>query len=548
MLFFRRSTEMIFKLGNCHVLQVVESSSQGAGFQPPALRQSGAKAPERFVAPYPRPEGRGNTFPFVNPFIYSVVLIITLFFSISSFASTQGTLEGTVKDKSNHDALIGVNVVIVGTSIGAVTDVNGHFQIHPDRRTTVNVELDQSAVQFHEVEVTAERPMIEKDVTSTNYSLGTTQIEQLPVQNVSDLVTLFPSVTAEGNVRGGKSSEVVYLIDGLPMQDVVSGGVSSSIPKSSVTEFSVQTGGFEAEYGNALSGVVNIITRRGSDKSTADLRFERDQWVPNGLSQQTNRETEGELTLSGPIIEEKLHYFSANTLHMDDTRWWQDMDKFFSTPINTNFSGMTKFDYIFSSKVNIALQSIYSVHRFRDYQYSWRFDLDGLPKRAQDSFRNSLVLSYTVTPDVHYTMNLSQSLQHSHIGEPDKSSIDTTAYQYDFFLEYVTSGAEAWWADTKQNIYTVKGDMDIQFSPLHIFKVGYEFNQYDINSDVLRLEPQTTYFGKVITDAPFYNYSYSYDYLPRSGSVYVQDKLLVEKDGATVNLGFRWDFLDPRSE
>jgi outer membrane receptor for ferrienterochelin and colicin len=507
--------------------------------------------------------------------LFAMLCFIFLISSSIAFASTQGTIEGTVKDKSSGEALVGVNVVIVGTQTGAATNLEGHYQIsnvevgtytlrfsqvgyqsvlyknvqvHPDRNTTINVELVQSDVKLQEVEVTAERPMIEKDVTSTNYSLGTSQIDQLPVQNVSDLVTMFPSVTAEGNVRGGKSTEVVYLIDGLPMQDLVSGGLSSALPKSSVTEFSLQTGGFEAEYGNALSGVVNIITRRGSDNATALLRVEHDQFLPNSIDQETNHASEMELTLSGPIIAERLHYFTANTIQLTDTRWWQDFDKFFPSPVETNISGLTKLDYTLSSKTNIALESIYSWHNWHDYEWSWRFDLNGLPREENDSYRNSIVISQTITPTVHFTQNLSQSLQHTHIGAPDKSSIDTTAYQYDFFLEYVESGSEAWWADTKQYIYTAKGDLDVQFTPLHILKVGYEFNQYDINSDVLRLEPQTTYFGKIITGAPLLNYSDAYNYLPRSGSMYVQDKLLVEKDGATVNLGLRWDFLDPRAE
>jgi outer membrane receptor for ferrienterochelin and colicin len=79
-------------------------------------------------------------------------------------------------------------------------------------------------------------------------------------------------------------------------------------------------------------------------------------------------------------------------------------------------------------------------------------------------------------------------------------------------------------------------------------KLGFEFNQYDIFSDVVKYEPQKNYFGKVLVDSPQLNYSTMYNYYPRSGSVYLQEKLEVQKDGAVVNLGFRWDFLDPRSQ
>jgi outer membrane receptor for ferrienterochelin and colicin len=78
--------------------------------------------------------------------------------------------------------------------------------------------------------------------------------------------------------------------------------------------------------------------------------------------------------------------------------------------------------------------------------------------------------------------------------------------------------------------------------------MGVELDFYNITSDVVKFEPQRTYFGKIIPDAPQLNFSSEYHYYPRMGSLYIQDKLEVDKDGAVVNLGFRYDFMDPRSE
>lgn len=492
-----------------------------------------------------------------------------------SFAGTTGTLQGVVIDKDSKDPLIGVSVLVVGTMQGAATDAEGNFQINnleagtydirfsnigyqslvykqvvirPDLRTKISVALVQSAVELSEMEITAERPLIEKDVTSTNYSVGTSQVDKLPVRDVQDLITLFPSVTAEGNVRGGKSTEVVYLVDGMPLQDVVGGGIGSTLPKSAITEFSMQSGGFDAEYGNALSGVVNIITRRGSDKQSLVVRTEKDDWLGSSIDQQTNRETEAELTLSGPIIPERLHYFSANTFRWSDTRWWQDFDKFFDSPVSNDFSGMEKLDYTVSSKVRLTAEELYSIKDWRDYEYSWRFDLNGLPEERRSSFRTTAVLSHTISDNVHYTVNLSEYYLRSRLGGDSKEDINLTPYQYDFFLEYILNGNEAYWGDTKQNIYTAKTDWVVQPNPHNVIKFGIEFNQYDIFSDEVKYDPQTTYFGKIIPDAPMLNYSDTYHYFPRSGSVYFQDKLEVEKDGAVVNLGARWDFLDPRAQ
>ena len=206
---------------------------------------------------------------------------ILMIFSICVFpasmlvAGTAGILEGKAADKNTHEPLVGATVQIVGTAHGTATNLEGYFLINnveagsydvrvtqigyqtmvyksvtirPDLRTKISIDLQSTAVELKEVEVTAERPMIEKDVTSTMFSVSSAQVDRLPIRNVQELLALFPSVTAEGNVRGGKSSEVVYLVDGLPLQDVVSGGAGGALPKSSITEFSIQSGGFEAEY------------------------------------------------------------------------------------------------------------------------------------------------------------------------------------------------------------------------------------------------------------------------------------------------------------
>ncbi len=508
----------------------------------------------------------------MRPLVIICLMILVLLSRLS--AGTAGILEGKVADKETHEALIGASVQIIGTTQGAATDIDGYFLINnveagtydvrithvgyqpmvykkvtirPGLRTKISIELQPTAVELHEIEVTAERPMIEKDVTSTTFSLSSAQVDRLPVRNVQELLSLFPSVTAEGNVRGGKSSEVVYLVDGLPLQDVVSGGAGGSLPKSSITEFSIQSGGFEAEYGNALSGVVNIVTRRGSDNSSAVLRLEKDNWLAGNWNTQHNRSTELEVTVGGPVIRERLHFFNATTFNFNDTRWWQDFNKFVGSPVSKEVAGMAKLDLTASPKVRITAQSVYSLKAFRDYEFSWRFNLNGLPERSRNSFRTTATLSHTLSDMFHYTVNLSHYLLQSKIGD-QKEDIPLIPYEYDFFLEYVVKGSRAYWASTKQNIYTVKSDLDIQPNQHNVLKFGFEVNQYDIISDVVKYEPQRTYFGKILPDEPMLNYSSLYHYYPRTGSAYLQDKLEVDKDGAVVNLGFRWDFMDPRSE
>lgn len=501
---------------------------------------------------------------------------LLLFFTsfVVLHAGTDGILEGKIVNKETKEPLIGVTIAIIGTSQGTASDLDGNFHINnldagmydirfsnvgfqpalyravvvrTGLRTRLSVELIPSAVELREVEVTADRPLIEKDVTSTNFSVGSSQVEKLPVKNVQDIITLFPSVTAEGNVRGGKTTEVVFLVDGLPLQDVIGGGVGGNLPKSSITELSIQSGGFEAEYGNALSGVVNIITRRGSNRHSLVIRGEKDDWLAGGWNTENNKSTEAELTLAGPVFQDRLHYFSANTFQMNDTRWWQDFQKVFSSPVSKDLGGIGKLDFSLSSRIHLTAQAVYSLRDWRDYEYSWRFNLAGLPPRRKNSIRSTATISHTLSQKLHYNLSFSNYRLTSRIGD-SKDNLDLDPYEYDFFLQYVTSGSRAWWSETRQVINTVKTDFVYQPNQNNIMKVGVELNQYDIFSDVVKYEPQKTYFGKVMPDEPLLNFSSAYHYYPRTGSAYIQEKLEVDEDGAVVNLGFRWDFLDPRSE
>ena len=485
---------------------------------------------------------------------------------------TTGVLEGKIRDKQTKEILVGVNVIIAGTLYGTMTNAEGLYRINnvragvydvrysilgykpivmksvtilPDLRTRIDMDLEATAIEMEAVEIRAERPLIQKDLAATAFLYGEVKLEKLPVSSFREVLLLQPSTTLEGNVRGGKSNEVTFLVDGLPVQDVIGGGLGTMLPRSSLTELSIQTGGFNPEYGNAMSGVVNVITKSGGNAPFYAVRIDRDSWFPSSMNQQQDRLSEAELTASGPILHDRLFFFTANSYTMSDTRWWQDFDKFFSSPVSQDITGFEKLDYFFSPETKLSLQGIYSLQRWRDYEFSWRFNLSGLPPRERNSLRAALMFSQTLSDKSYYTSSINIFYLQSKIGEGTESSITLHPYDYDFYLQYVTGGERNWWADTRQMIYTYKGDVTSQIDSKHLLKAGIEVNQYKLTSDVLKYEPQTTYYGRPILDQPLLNYSDSYRYSPRSGSLYIQDKIEVERDGSNLTFGVRWDFLDP---
>ncbi|HEY5614528.1 MAG TPA: TonB-dependent receptor [Bacteroidota bacterium] len=496
-------------------------------------------------------------------------------YSLPNSYGITGILEGRIVDKQAGSPLVGVNIVILGQPQGGTTDAEGYYQIKniragvydvrysivgyktvvmkgvtilPDLRTRMDIQMDVTTIELDVIEVRAEQPLIQKDLAATAYSIGDIKLNKLPISAFQEVLSLQPGTTVEGNVRGGKTTEVVFLVDGLPVQDVVGGGIGTSLPRSSISGLTIHTGGFDAEYGNALSGVVNVVTKTGGDKQSYSLRYEKDNWLPESVNKQTDRATEIELSAGGPIVSQKLSYFTANTIISHDTRWWQDFSKTFVSPISQEFTGFSKLEYQISQAVRLGFQGIYSLRSWRDYEFSWRFNLGGLPERKRDSYRLAAVLSHTLSENSFYTVSLSRYFLNTHIGGDSKEGLSLQPYEYDFFLRYITGGTRNWWADTKQIIYTMKGDYTTQIDKMHMFKIGFEVNQFDIFSDLVKYEPQTTYFGKPIVDAPLLNYSNSYTYKPRSGSVFIQDKVELVKDGSNFSVGVRWDFLDPTAE
>jgi outer membrane receptor for ferrienterochelin and colicin len=506
---------------------------------------------------------------------FSILLVCNLVSPTGAFCGTTGILEGRLRDKNTHEAIVGATVVILGTHLGMSTDAEGMYRINniragiyevrfsilgykivivknvtivPDLRTRVDVDMEQTTIEFEVVEVYAERPLIQKDLAATAFVVGSVKLEKLPVSSFQEVLLLQPSTTLEGNVRGGKSQEVVFLVDGLPVQDVIGGGLGTSLPRSSITEMTIHTGGFDAEYGNALSGVVNVITRGGGDTHTLDVRLERDSWLPTSINMQQDELSELEVTAAGPILKDRCTYFTANSYTGSNTRWWQDLDRFFSWPISQEFSGFGKIDYMVSPALKVSLQGIYSFRKWRDYEFSWRFDLSGLPARERDSYRAALLVSHSLSDRSFYTASLSVFHLKSLIGEGSKDQLSLQPYEYDFYLRYVLRGQKNWWASAGQTIYSFKTDFTTQIGQQHLLRAGMEMNQYALSSDLVKYEPQTTYFGKPILDEPLLNYGNSYTYAPRSGSIYIQDKFEVVRDGANLNLGVRWDFLDPTAE
>lgn len=237
-------------------------------------------------------------------FFCLVILLLLSFNSIgfSEILGTTGKIAGRIVDGSSGQGLPLVNVIIEGTTLGAATDSEGYFtiikippgnytvvarmmgygeirktdvKVSVDLTTKVNFSLQVTALVGAAVTIVAERPMIIKDLTASSTKIDAEMIEDLPnVTTVDDAVALMPGIVGEGeqiHARGGRSGEVVWMVDGVSVSDALFNSQRPDVNKYSIQEMELLSGGYNAEYGNASSGIVNIISRSGGSRFTGRI-------------------------------------------------------------------------------------------------------------------------------------------------------------------------------------------------------------------------------------------------------------------------------------
>ena len=241
------------------------------------------------------------------------ILLILCLVAHFSFAGTTGKIVGKVIDQATGEALIGANVVLQGTLMGGSADLEGKYfiinvppgtydlkfsmmgytpvqfegvRVSIDLTTTINAELTSTVIQSDEsVTIIANRDLVRPDMTSALSSVSGDDINALPVDNIGDVLELQAGIVESGgniHIRGGRSGEIAYWVDGVAVTDIYNGNMGVVVENSSIKELQVISGTFNAEYGQAMSGIVNIITNEGGKKYTGHFSGYVGDYVSNG--------------------------------------------------------------------------------------------------------------------------------------------------------------------------------------------------------------------------------------------------------------------------
>ncbi|MBN2009793.1 carboxypeptidase-like regulatory domain-containing protein [candidate division KSB1 bacterium] len=243
------------------------------------------------------------------------------------FAGVTGKLAGKVVDQENGSPLPGANVQVVGTTMGAATDINGEFfilnvplgtyemkasmmgyqpmiiqglKVTVDHTTSANFPLSTTVVELGEaVTVTADREIIQKDMTMSRQVVSGNEIFEAPVASFEAAAQLSVGAVAD-HFRGGRGNETLTMVDGMSIKDPFGAyfggavgsnsgmGINLDVPEYAIEEMEVLTGGFNAEYGNAQSGVLNLVTKVGGPTHSGTLRISAD--APEAMNSVTSKQ------------------------------------------------------------------------------------------------------------------------------------------------------------------------------------------------------------------------------------------------------------------
>ncbi len=239
---------------------------------------------------------------------YLSFIIIVLILTAHSALAQTGSISGVVTDSSGAPQP-DVNVKIKGSYKGTATDVDGKYsltginpgdytievssigfktvdytgiKVNTDETTPLDIKLNTSSYTVgEEILVVGDRPLLDIEQTESKHVVTSKDIEGKIVENVIDVVSLQPGVIKQDDalfIRGGRSDDNAYLLDGVSVQDPLAGtGFGLQISSNALEEVEVITGGYNAEYGQSTSGVVNVKTKDGDySKYSLGLSYKKD--------------------------------------------------------------------------------------------------------------------------------------------------------------------------------------------------------------------------------------------------------------------------------
>lgn len=455
-------------------------------------------------------------------------------------AGTTGKIAGRVVDKNTGAPLVGTNIVVEGMSLGAQVDVDGDFfilnippgvytvtalyvgyttqqvqnvNVKVDLTAIVDFELSEAIMEGETVVVIADRPLIQRDATATASVVSAAEIEASPIESFQDIAQTKAGVNVgpDGSLhfRGGRTHEVAYLVDGVNVTNAFSGGLSVGVSTNAIEELSIITGSFNAEYGQAMSGVVNMVTKEGGQKIKGNVSFQAGDVFTNNsnifLDEIKNVDMlntyESEFNLSGPVplSDNKLTFSVSGRLFNDDgylygERRYQTTDvadssrtgdgKLISLNGDQRLNLHAKLKYNVSQNMNLYISTIFEDREYKRYEHQSSKVPDGFPTRYNTGYQLIGKLNHNISSNSYYTLALAY-INNSFERYLDKN-IDSERYVWSGYQvtaagqQFFTGGTSNWRQFKDQKTINAKIDFHSQLFKAHEIATGIEYKQHEL--------------------------------------------------------------------
>ncbi|MBP7460974.1 MAG: TonB-dependent receptor [Candidatus Delongbacteria bacterium] len=570
-----------------------------------------------------------------------VRLFIALCLVLISFyplvAGVTGKIAGRVIDAESGEGLPNANVIIdaiwfddievdIANKQGAASDPNGNFSVlniepgvytvrammigyMPVRITNVAVNIDLTtrlefrmnvqALQGQEITIVAEKELIRKDMTSSQAMVGSEQISAMPVESFNQVLEQKAGVVmgsgGEMHVRGGRSSEVSFMVDGISVTDPYSSSMGIQVENNAIQELQMISGTFNAEYGQAMSGIINIVTKEGNfSRYSGDFSYYMGDYVSNhdnifyNIDEiNPNGVLDFQGSLSGPLFKDRLSFYFSGR-YLDDQGYLFSQRKYYTDSyyydndstdwvLKTNqdgttnsgdkkvvalapekqLSGQLKLSYIFNPALKLTFNAFWGKNDYRLYSHKFRYNPDGNYQRYRDNYNLIMTLNHTISPTTFYSLKYSYLYNNSeYYGTEDPA--DTSYYNVNPKILSDFSGYKFYIGGTQMShfyrnskVSSLKGEITSQVTNAHQLKGGFEFKMSDMFMKEYTLLMNSSTNWLPVIPSPENGYTSSSDYntythLPKEYTFYVQDK--IELQDLIVNIGLRYELFDPDAQ
>jgi len=543
-----------------------------------------------------------------NPLLVATLALFLFPVGPLTRAGTTGKVAGRVVDQRG-EGLVSANVILLGTALGAACDAEGYYtilnippgnydvqfrmvgyrsftvravQVSVNQTTKLDATLQTEEITTEAIVVTAEKPVVDVGLTSTVATITDREIRSLPVQELQEIVNLQAGVV-EGHFRGGRLGEVQYQVNGVSVNNVFDNQSSVRIDRSLIQEIQVITGTFDAEYGQAMSGVVNTVLKSGGPQIewngevlTGGFLFDESRRQNTGYTFDPVSTMNFQASISGPTgLPETYFLLSGRRYVFNDYLIGErrfvptDSSDFLAriprpTGDGTNvvmaytkeWSGLAKLTNRSLRAIEISYQAVFNVIDGRRLggAFQWRLNPDGMSKQHTRSIVHGLDWTHTVSPTTFYIVNLRQNYfdytdwvyddfydQRYDIAGSPRVIQD---YEYNAIVQGVDFGRYA----QKTNTLLAKGGVTSQLSQELQLKAGGEFQTSILEfgtagtltyKDVGGVETLVRY-----VDAPP-DYPGIQTYKPIGGAAYLHG--LIEWSDLTLRAGVRFESFNARS-